>query len=698
MLRKITCPFRMPCSVLLLLLLTPPIAHAHVVKTYDGEEVRCETATYGHDELLLDGNTAIPRERVKEIFFEMPKIAPAVSEQTKEIPQDIQEILKQAQEQARKYPDADGIVLLDDGEYVLNEDGTNVYRYHFRGLILKEEKKKEWSDQSVHFDEKRERMKLVWARTIRPTGEVLPLDPATVTITDPAGGGVSFGKGKIFSYTLPETDVGCIVEYLYEREEFDPFDKEMFFPRFYFQAYEPVRRSRMTVTIPKTKTLNYKAYRMPEGKGTPRIISGESAITYVWELTDVEPLIPEPSMPPYSAVVPSVEASLFKSWDYIFDWLTRLQERRIQVTPEIEQAVREITADAADQEEKVARIYHFIQQYIRYISIKGSIGSGWSGHEAFYTLQNKYGDCIDKSILFTTMLNVIGVKSEPIIILTNRAGVADRSIPSMRGNHAITLVHLNGRDFYLDATSTSHRYPAFRADDHGVTTINALRREIGFIDLPKPEQNRRTYTLSVRILPNGDAETEYASAYVGDYEARVRGFYMVRKESDHERMLANMVSSYSPDATLKHYHLDNVYDISKPFSMHLSYTLRNYVVEAGDLRIFAIPGAEMDFPEVTLPERKYDIAYDTGFEMIHDVTITVPETYRVKYLPPEISLKTSYATYSASYTAKNDTTLVFHDDFRRTKRVVPVRDYVEYKTFLQKVSKYSKEQLFFSVE
>jgi hypothetical protein len=163
-------------------------------------------------------------------------------------------------------------------------------------------------------------------------------------------------------------------------------------------------------------------------------------------------------------------------------------------------------------------------------------------------------------------------------------------------------------------------------------------------------------------------------------------------------MLANMVSSFSPDATLNEYSLENIYDISKPFSMRLSCTLRDYVVEAGNLRIFAIPGAEMAFPEVTLPERKYDIAYDTSFEMIHDVILTVPETYRVEYLPSEINLETPYATYRASYTAENDTTLVFHDDFRRTKRVVPVRDYAAYKAFLQKVSKYSKEQLFFTVE
>ncbi|MFH1006672.1 MAG: DUF3857 and transglutaminase domain-containing protein [Candidatus Latescibacterota bacterium] len=690
---------KLPFSALLLLL-SAPILQAHVVKTHDGEEIRTETATYAHEELLLDGETAIPRERVKEIFFEMPQQAVAFPEEgeAKEIPQDVREILEQAQEQALKYPDADGIILLDDGEYVLNADGTNMYRYHFRGLILKEEKKQEWSDQSTEFDEKRERIKLLWARTILPSGKIIPLDPATAQITDPAGEGVYFGKGKVFSYTLPETGVGCIVEYAYEREEFDPFDKELFFPGFYFQAYEPVRHSRMTVTLPNTKTLNYKAYLMPEGREAPRVIREGSSTQYVWELTDVVPLIPEPSMPPYTTVVPRVEAALFETWDYIFDWLTRMQTRRIQITPEIEQAVAEITAGTTDTEEKVARIYHFIQGSIRYISIKGSIGSGWSGHEAFYTLQSKYGDCIDKSILFTTMLNVIGVTSEPIIILTNQAGVADREIPSMRGNHAITQVHLDGRDFYLDATSTTHRYPAFRGDDHGVTTINALRREIGFIAVPAPEENRRTYILKMHILPDGDARTEYVSSYVGDYEARVRSFYMYRKESDHGRMLTNMVSSFGPDATLDEYALDNVYDISRPFALHLSYTLRDYVVKAGNLRIFAIPGAKMDFSETTLPTRKYDIVYDTSFEMIHDVTITVPETYRVKYLPPEIGLETPYATYSASFTAEDDTTIIFHDTFRRTERIVPVADYAAYQTFLQKVSKYSREQLFFNVE
>lgn len=688
-------------ALLAILAFTASVPDAHVVKYHDGAEERYDALSYGADSLFIEEGKAVPRDRVKEIFFEfeVPEKAVAPEPEVREVAEEVQAILIRAQEETQKYPDADGIVLLDDGEYVLNADGTNVYRYHFQGLILKEEKKEEWGNDAYRFDDKRERMNLLWARTIKPTGEVVDVDPATVKISDPpARGGRHFSKGKILSYTLPELDVGCVVEYVYEREEFDPFDPEIAFsPGFYFQGYEPVRLSRMVVTIPNTKTLNYKAYRMPAGTETPTISRTDATMTYVWTVENVPPLIPEPSMPPYTSVVPRVFASLFERWDYIFEWLTKMQERRIEVTPEIEEAVAEVTEGAADTEEKIAQLYHYIQQHIRYISIKGSIGSGWSGHPAFFTLKNKYGDCTDKSILFATMLKAIGVQSEPVAILTNDSGDEDRVVPSMRANHMISLVHLEGREFYLDATSTSHRYPSFRADDHGITTINALRRETGFIPVPKPEENHRIYELDVQILPDGNAEVEYGSRYNGDYEARVRGFYMYRQKSDYERILANWLSSISPNATLKDYELQNIQDLAKPFRLKLSYTLNDYVMNAGDLRIFSVPGLEMEFGEIGLPEREYDIAYDTSFEMVHDVKIVVPENYRVKYLPEEISLETPYATYTASYTAQGEAVVAFRDDFRRMKRIIPAEDYPEYKAFLQKVSKYSKEQLFFEV-
>lgn len=170
------------------------------------------------------------------------------------------------------------------------------------------------------------------------------------------------------------------------------------------------------------------------------------------------------------------------------------------------------------------------------------------------------------------------------------------------------------------------------------------------------------------------------------------------KESEYGRVLSNLISSFSPKAVLKDYELQNIHDISKPFSIKLSYTLKDYVVQASDLRILGVPGIETEFKEIGLPDRNYDIAYDTSYEKIQNVTITVPNNYRIKYVPQEIHLETPYATYTAKYTMENDSTVVFHDDFRRLKRKVPVEDYAKYKTFLQQVSKYSKEQMFFELQ
>lgn len=673
------------------------LCHGHTLKLHNGKELHVSDFTYAKDRVIPADGKPIPRDQIKEIFLEFAQPGTA-KPTTRAVPHGLKEILLLARQQRSRYPDAAGILLEDDGIFTLRSDGTNAYRYHFRGLVLKDEKKGEWGQRTLYFDDRRERVRLLWARTIRPDGQVVEVDPSTAKIADPAGSTGHFGRGKRYSFSMAQVGIGCVVEYCYEVEEFDPFDPQMFFPGFYFQGTDPVTHSKLTVTIPSAKELNYQARHMPAGKDKPKVVRADGSVSYVWEVSNVDPLIPEPRMPPQSAVVPSVRCSLFKTWDYLFDWMQRFQKRRMAVTPEIEQVVAQVTAGAGDKEERVARLYHFVQQHIRYVSIKGSIGSGWAGHEAAFTLKNRYGDCIDKAILFGTLLKAIDVPAEPVIVLTNDAGVDDRKLPTMRGNHAISQVHLAGRSFYLDSTSSVHRYPAFSSGDHGITAINALRREIGFIDVPPPEMNSRDYALTVTVAASGDADTAYRSRYVGNYEAGVRAYYMYTQESDHARALSNMVSSMSPKAKLSRHRLGNVHDISKPFSIRLWFSMPDYVVEAGPLRIVSVPGIEAEFPEAALEKRKYDLVYRSSLQTIRRVAVHVPSSYRIKYLPRDIRLETRYAAYDARYQQAGPGRILFTSTFRRYKRVIPASDYQTYRTFLQRMSKYTKAQMFFEVE
>ncbi len=684
--------------VLLLLCGFAWAAQADRITLRSGKTLTGGQATFADGAARLDGGRRLPRDQIKEIVLEARRPAAAPGAKASAAPKDIQDLLRQARRMQARHPDADGIVLEDDGAFTLNPDGTNTYRYHFRGLVLKDSKKGAWGQAGLYVDDKRERAKLLWARTIRPDGSVVNVDPASARLADLPGSTRFFNRGKVFSWSMPQVEVGSIVEYVYEKVEFDPFDPNMFFPGFYFQSGDPVAHSRMTVTLPPGNRLYWEAKHMPPGKGEPKVEKLKSGTRYVWEVSDMPPLLPEPMMPPRSAVLAHVQCSLFNTWDYLFDWMARFQKRRMVATPLVRQTAEKAAAGAKTLDEKIARLYYFVEQQVRYVSIKGSIGSGWAGHPADLTLRQRYGDCIDKAILFSTMLRCIGVDAEPVILLTNNAGIDDRKLPTMRGNHAICHLEAQGRSFYLDATSSVHRYPSFAAFDHGVKVINALRRRIGYIPTPPPEMNCRTYDLDITLSADGDASVHYRSRYVGDYEAGVRGYYMYTPKRNHRRALSQMLNALSPKARLKRFKLYNTFDISKPFSIEMWFDLPNYVVKAGRLRIFAPPGEEKRFPEAALPSRRYDIVYRTSLKTVRRITLHAPPGYRVKYLPPPVRLQTRYASYEARYKRLDDSTLQFVSIFRRPARVAPASDYPTYRKFLHDVSRASKKQVFFEVK
>ena len=54
--------------------------------------------------------------------------------------------------------------------------------------------------------------------------------------------------------------------------------------------------------------------------------------------------------------------------------------------------------------EKDFLVQDYVQKEIRYIAVKVGVASGWGGYDANLTWKRRYGCCIDKALLLTTML------------------------------------------------------------------------------------------------------------------------------------------------------------------------------------------------------------------------------------------------------------------------------------------------------
>jgi len=670
----------------------PAVLRADTVELVDGTKIDTKHITFSDGNLIIDDGRVIPRSEIKRILFTRGLTPKATESEVGR--SDVEELLRQAEAAEKQYPDVGAITLIDDGEFILRADGTQVERSHYAVKILKEAWKS-FAEIGRTFEEGRDRVALVRARTITPDGTVYDFDPDDLKETKPMEGMVSFGEHKVISGQLPNVQVGSIVEVIWDAETYNPYDKELFYPGWSFATTEPVVWSRITIRIPRSRTLHYKTANMPDDAAEPVITETDDERIYRWEMRDIEHIVPEPAMPPIGQVTPHMIASLHENWDYLYDFLAPFQKEHIQLTPAIEAKVKEIVGDAADPEEKLARIYHWLQREIRYISIKGSMGSGWSGHSAALTLENGYGDCIDKAILFSTMLKAIDVEAYPVIIATNDMPADDRSLPRLFANHAINKIRLSDRTFYLDTTAETFRYPFFRPDDHGVTTINVLEREISAIDVPPPDHNAIDINLDMAVDLDGNVQADVTINMTGGIEAGLRmGLEQINKIM--LKMVAQQaINSISPGSALEQIDISDEADLSTPLTVKMKVRLPEYPNFAGDLMIFPLPLSEglHQFEEASLDERRFDIDYGTSSEVQQHVRLRLPSGYEAKGLPDPLSLESPYVEYQASF-SKDGTAVVFEERFSQGRRIIPKEDYFEHKALLERVADYARRPVF----
>jgi transglutaminase-like putative cysteine protease len=675
--------------VILTLIILPELL-ADTIELSDGTKIKTDSLTYDGREFTLKDEKKIPLGAVKSIS---PQTTESSAQAGPEVAEGVKQLLSIAEEAQKQFPGSKAIILVDQGKEEMRQDRTHLYTYRVAVKILHSDRLT-FADRSLGFEEERSRARVISARSIDPDGAVHNYDPASVKVSEPARETFYFGRGKRLTYTIPDVKVGSIVDYTHQWEVFNPYDREMFFPSWSFAGEDPFVESTIEITIPRAKTLYYLAERMPPESEKPTEIWGKDSVTYKWQLKNQPALIEEPYMPPASDVLPHLECSTFADFNYIKEWATQRILPRMKITPELQSLVAEVTKNARTEEERIAALYHYAQQNIRYISIKGSIVSGICGHPAAETFKNKYGDCIDCAIFFATLLRIAGVEEAyPVWVNTNNSPRIPTKIVTLGGNHAITQICSGGKIFFLDPTANYYRYPAFRSDDHGIVALNPLTGTLYEVEPPDPSQEAENYEMEVSLSQNGDAEVKQKFTATGSAEAAYRSFFDRQNEERKLKYQQRLINSYSPGAKLVSYNTKNEKDLSMPFEWRCEFVLPSYATTAGDIIILRVPGLEYEFPEVALQERKYDIHYPTVSQITHSVTISLPESNKVRYVPEPVRLDSPYCSYEAKYTVGQNS-VTFEDKFVLTKRIVPVADYAAHKEILRKIASYSRQRVF----
>ena len=397
------------------------------------------------------------------------------------------------------FPNEDAVILLDKGELFINRNEGFSYSTLSNHRIIKinNQRGASFANISIPYSSSTD-ISEIQARTIKPDGHILSVSSDDIYDVNLYPFFIFYSDVRAKRITMPGIEDGCIIEYKWKKtvKNFTYWD------RWTFQHSIPTAISRYTVHVPSDWTFNWKNQKC-NVKPKTTILPDGFLQTYSWELNNIGPLIPEIGMPPTSRVAKSILFSPYglDSWDKIKSWYRDLAVNRGLSSDKIKMFTNQLVLGSHSDYEKLNKIYDFVRDKIRYISISIGIG-GYQPHFAEDILINRYGDCKDKATLIKAMANSQNINVDLVLISTHQNGKVDTSFAShIQFNHVIARAVVNDSlEIWMDATETF----------------------CPFDDLPYYDKNR-----NVIVVDNEKKHTWFQTPHSSSQENEIRNFWEI---------------------------------------------------------------------------------------------------------------------------------------------------------------------------
>ncbi|MEO7991197.1 MAG: DUF3857 domain-containing protein [Chryseolinea sp.] len=340
--------------------------------------------------------------------------------------------------------------------YLLSDHQENVsteeHFVHSAYKILSNEGLQEMSDLSAEFDPAYETITF-HEISIHRNGQVMNQLPKQIKTLQREESMDRFLYDGSLTAVINLTDVriGDIVEYSFTRKGYNPVYDHHFSSQITFTYSVAVEKQVDRLIVPNTLDLSFKYLNK---EITPEIKKEQGHISYTWVNNKVSGIIRDTNEPSWYYPYDEVLVSDFKNWGEVAQWATR----RFQISEQDKQQVaREFLPKfkSSDPAEYALEVIRFVQDEIRYLGFESGLNSH-KPHAPAQVYNQRFGDCKDKALLLSTLLNAKGIEAYPVLVNTIYRSKLSEQIPLTTSfNHCVVEIKLNNKAYYIDPTISS---------------------------------------------------------------------------------------------------------------------------------------------------------------------------------------------------------------------------------------------------
>lgn len=597
--------------------------------------------------------------------------------------------------------------------FILDHEEVSDDRLHYRSVYMRikvlTEAGREQANVELPYNDRNFDIAAIHGRTIHSDGTIIPFEGKPFEKVIVKGKDLRY---KVKTFTMPDVQVGSIIEYKYELRYnddmvFEPhwiLQEDLFQQHLHF-VFKPSDRD---IVLPHGRIGKGLAWTwMTPNKEQPVNSHGtiEISLESVPAFVEDEYLPPENVLKYYVFFYYQTERNSDEFWkDEGKFWSKDVDH--FAKPDAVASALGSITAPSDTPEQKVRKIYAFVQtlenttylperstQELKTLGLKESKNAG-------DVLRQKSGDRDDITHLFIAMVRAAGIPAYAMRVTSRDTSYFLPQLMDFNQlDYDIAIVPLDGKEVFLDPGTRFCPYGilywkysasrGLRQNPDGKTSISESA-----LGSYKDAQIRRLLDLKAGM--DGKADGVLKVSFLGQEAIRRRLRGIKTDAAGRTKQLEDEAKAWFPENA--EVTLSNQPNWTSDDALNADFRVRTPLMSSAGKRLL-LPADVMVFylPErFPHTERKYPVYFDYPYVEMDEVRIQLPDALQVDTLPSPAQVRLPYAAYGSNFT-QGGREIVVTRQLAMGGNIFPVNQYPELRDFYLKARNSDQQQILLKV-
>ena len=544
---------------------------------------------------------------------------------------------------------------------------TRVWHFGDSGAI------QTYGTDGISFNESTDSVVVTEAATLTPDGHRIPFDAQQAEIIDSSTYHV-FTHAKEAVISFPGLEVGSLAilqyEVIVDRNRLEAGWSQITFP----QNVYP--RTRFNLNV------RWNVSPQMEWKSTSEFVTCDSDDHSVTCTGRNIPPAESDYEVDWGDQLGQVVVGDASSWSGVTGVLRRSFDSALENSRGIDELAVGLTAAATSVEEKISSIHRFVARDVRYVSMS-KYGHSTVPHPIAETLENRFGDCKDKSALLVALLDRVGVDAVPVLVATDRSDPNRLGVPAAGYfDHMVVCFNHAEERRCLDATDSHTDWRHTSAWIQGRVSLDLSPNAVPATIPASLYRWGLDVESEIRFTDAGGQQEHQRRIYRSEYAGTMRGSLSGMTVTEVDRWLLDQYQEVVADSVEPTFELTGLEDLGPTLEVSSKVEFKPLVPVDEDLS-YGENDAWIRYliNSLTLKNRTYAVAF-AGVRVNSVYTLDISSRWEVDGTNASLELTHEFGSMSRTVTREGDGVVRVSTRLEIPSRLISAARAKEFNAFL----------------